>query len=378
MYRTLEIRISVFQYITLAVCSKRSIRDMGWTKTAGARVVQTTGLGTPFINVSFSGLLWGYNDELPCREHALPDECVVEDDIQIFGNDNSGDWDDDDDWEDDDDWKRRKRDLVSRQKRNVEDGSDEEIDLRTVDHDKLTKDKAAIVDCKCEWGLFRDRNVTLRKAVTINHGIEDLSRKGWVERYDDSQWLHWWEAGSDCDKVGGQDGGSLPPGVTREQHMQMFIDLMCRKINLEYEKDVDHMDLNSFRFIPPPNAMGSPDDPDEDTANPANSCYCLAEQGFQCFKSGVLNLAPCKRSPGLPKGAPIALSFPHFYQADQSFLDAVSGLSPQKDKHQFFVDISPEFGFPLAIRPRFQLNVIIKRDTNIDIMRFSTINFVIF
>ena len=62
---------------------------MGWTKTAGARVVQTTGLGTPFINVSFSGLLWGYNDELPCREHALPDECVVEEDgeVDVFGKD---------------------------------------------------------------------------------------------------------------------------------------------------------------------------------------------------------------------------------------------------------------------------------------------------
>jgi len=47
----------------------------------------------------------------------------------------------------------------------------------------------------------------------------------------------------------------------------------------------------------------------------------------------------------------------------------VSGLSPQKDKHQFYVDIAPDFGFPLAIRPRFQLNVVIKRDPDIEIMR---------
>ena len=71
----------------------------------------------------------------------------------------------------------------------------------------------------------------------------------------------------------------------------------------------------------------------------------------------------------LRKGAPIALSFPHFYQADQSFRDAVGGLNPEKEKHEFYVDISPEFGFPLAIRPRFQLNAIIQRDPSIEIMR---------
>ena len=80
-------------------------------------------------------------------------------------------------------------------------------------------------------------------------------------------------------------------------------------------------------------------------------------------------MAPCKTRHDLPKGAPIALSYPHFYQADPSYLDAVEGLEPDKDKHQFYVDISPEFGFPLAIRPRFQLNVVIKKDEDIDIMR---------
>ena len=80
-------------------------------------------------------------------------------------------------------------------------------------------------------------------------------------------------------------------------------------------------------------------------------------------------MEPCKRSPDLPKGAPIALSFPHFYQTDPSFLSAVSGLSPDKEKHQFYVDVAPEFGFPLAIRPRFQLNAIIKKDKDIPMMR---------
>ena len=35
--------------------------------------MKNTGLGTPFINVSFTGFLWGYNDELPCISMSRPD-----------------------------------------------------------------------------------------------------------------------------------------------------------------------------------------------------------------------------------------------------------------------------------------------------------------
>ena len=85
--------------------------------------------------------------------------------------------------------------------------------------------------------------------------------------------------------------------------------------------------------------MGSHTDADETKRNPENSCFCLEEEGFSCFKSGVFNMAPCKRTDDLPLGAPIALSYPHFYEADQSFLDAVVGLKPNKEKHQFRIII---------------------------------------
>lgn len=43
-------------------------------------------------------------------------------------------------------------------------------------------------------------------------------------------------------------------------------------------------------------------------------------------------------------------------------------MHPDKEKHQFYIDVVPEFGFPLAIRPRFQLNAIIRRDEGIEVM----------
>ena len=56
-------------------------------------------------------------------------------------------------------------------------------------------------------------------------------------------------------------------------------------------------------------------------------------------------MEPCKRE----MEAPLALSMPHFYQADPKFLEAVGGLNPEKEKHQFFMDVVPEFGFPLGM-----------------------------
>jgi len=323
-------------------------------KGMAAQVILSTGLGKPFINVSVSGLLWGYRDELPCFKLPRPEECPPsEGEINIFDEDEEEDWEDD--------WKRRKRSTT-----NEEIPSHEE--LRGLNFSLIEKEKGGFVDCKCEWGLFRDRNVTLRKPVTIHHGMVNIAKKGWVEKFDNKTNFEWWEKGSACDQVGGHDGPTFPPVIEMSQEMEMFISLMCRKISLQYEKHTSHSGLLSYRFVPPANSLGSHTDQDLTRRNDANSCYCREDQGFSCFKSGVFNLEPCKATPDLPHGAPIALSYPHFYQADQHYLTAVTGLAPNKSLHQFFVDIEPTFGFPLAVRPRFQLNAIIRRDPDITVM----------
>ena len=40
-------------------------------------------------------------------------------------------------------------------------------------------------------------------------------------------------------------------------------------------------------------------------------------------------------------------------------------MSPSKEKHEFYMDVVPEFGFPLAIQPKFQLNLVIGRDEEV-------------
>lgn len=389
------------------------------TGPLAVKLLTKSGRGTPFINVTFTELLWGYYDSMPCVNLNRPSDCPAPPEEVTM---DTG-FDEDDSWDDDDDWKRKKREVKTARKEATKKRKEKTRKKRTVEevekpllpdeNNKRVRREAAekwrkgtqpgedvvakvekfrrganytamwlpkmewikhrdesgdIDSCDCEWGLFRDRNVTLRKAIKMNHGAADITMKGKIEEYDNSPTLNWWQPGSQCDSVvGAQDSATLPPGVDGNDPLTIFIALMCRKITLHYEEDREYKGLVAKRFIPAENALGSHWNEGEDPKlrNEENKCYCMEDKGFPCFKSGVMNMGPCKTSESLPNGAPIALSYPHFYQADQSFRDAVIGMEPNKEKHQMYADIHPKFGFPLAFRPKFQLNAILRRDTNI-------------
>ena len=132
---------------------------------------------------------------------------------------------------------------------------------------------------------------------------------------------------------------------------------------------MEHAGIRTLRFIPPANALGSHNDKNKQQRNEKNQCYDISDDPnvdifSKYFKSGVLNLENCKKVKGADgeySYPPLALSQPHFYQADQEFKDAVIGLKPDKDKHQFYIDVVPEFGFPLAMMAQFQLNLVLFR-----------------
>lgn len=40
-------------------------------------------------------------------------------------------------------------------------------------------------------------------------------------------------------------------------------------------------------------------------------------------------------------GAPVVASFPHFHLADDKYVSAIEGMSPQREHHQTFLDLNP-------------------------------------
>jgi len=144
-----------------------SLKDKSsFQKNIGVNLVTGVGLGTPFINVSFSGLLWGYEDKLPCVKIPAPDHCPVQGQGGGVGFDEE---EEDDDFDlDDDDWKRKKRSVMSdsastsRKKRSVfGDEPDWEVELRDGPFEEWENPKGGYVNCSCIWGLFRDRKLLL-------------------------------------------------------------------------------------------------------------------------------------------------------------------------------------------------------------------------
>lgn len=118
---------------------------------------------------------------------------------------------------------------------------------------------------------------------------------------------------------------------------------MCRSLGLQYSETVSHHGLETFRFIPSTTVFSPADSP----------CYCPpGEEG--CAPAGMFNVSQCQG------GAPMLLSWPHFYNGDSWLVSQVEGLRPDKDKHEFGVDILPELGVGLRAAIRMQINIFIE------------------
>merc|ERR1719277_1067511 len=87
--------------------------------------------------------------------------------------------------------RRVKRDAATKWKKGVQPGEDvvakvemfrrganyTAMWLPKMEWIKHRDENGEIESCDCEWGLFRDRNVTLRKAIKMNHGAADITMR---------------------------------------------------------------------------------------------------------------------------------------------------------------------------------------------------------
>uniref|UniRef100_A0A8C7XUS7 Scavenger receptor class B, member 2a n=1 Tax=Oryzias sinensis TaxID=183150 RepID=A0A8C7XUS7_9TELE len=147
--------------------------------------------------------------------------------------------------------------------------------------------------------------------------------------------------------INGTDGAVFHPLINRNELLYIFAADLCRSIHLAYVEDVEVKGIQAFRFAPPEDVLMSPKD------NPANAGFCVP--AGDCLGTGVLKVSVCR------EGAPIVVSFPHFYQADPKYINAVEGMNPNKDEHETYLDLQPTTGVPIRACKRAQLNIIVKR-----------------
>ncbi|XP_076999235.1 lysosome membrane protein 2 isoform X2 [Tamandua tetradactyla] len=155
--------------------------------------------------------------------------------------------------------------------------------------------------------------------------------------------LDWWTT-EKCNMINGTDGDSFHPLITKDEVLYVFPSDFCRSVYITFSDFESVQGLSAFRYRVPAEILANTSD---------NAGFCIPEGN--CLGSGVLNVSICKN------GAPIIMSFPHFYQADEKFVSAIAGMRPNKEYHETFVDINPLTGIILRAAKRFQINTYVQK-----------------
>lgn len=214
-----------------------------------------------------------------------------------------------------------------------------------------------------EFGLMYGKNGTSQDRVTIFTGSDDITHYGLIDRFNgNSSLLHW--KTNKCNLLNGSDGSIFPPHITMDTTLHVYDKDLCRLLPLRFDKEVDTAGgVKGYRFVPPENVFA------DVKTNPENECFCPG--GPPCAPHGFFNVSLCQYD------SPVLLSFPHFYLADQKYRTAVEGVSPpDKEKHQFFLDVQPQMGVALQARARVQINLAVSQV--VDIKQVATFPDIVF
>jgi scavenger receptor class B protein 1 len=183
----------------------------------------------------------------------------------------------------------------------------------------------------------------------VRTGVDGVHNIGKLVSFQGKQKIDVWET-EECDAIRGSDGTLFHPGIERNETLHIYNQQLCQSLPLVYQQDVDHHGVETYRFAPASNVFGTP------AENPRNQCFCKDDL---CPPSGLFNVSACQH------GSPIMLSWPHFYDADPTLVEAVDGLNPTKDKHQFQLDLVPKMGISMRASVRSQVNLMMTPQAHI-------------
>uniref|UniRef100_A0A7N8XRR8 Scavenger receptor class B, member 2c n=1 Tax=Mastacembelus armatus TaxID=205130 RepID=A0A7N8XRR8_9TELE len=196
------------------------------------------------------------------------------------------------------------------------------------------------------FGLFSKNNASNDGEYVFFTGQQNYKDFARVDTWNSKSLLDFWTS-DECNMINGTNGASFHPVITKNETLYMFSTDLCRSLYAEYEQDVTVKGIPGYRFVIPSKVFANK------TVNPDNAGFCVPTGN--CLGSGVLNVSTCKQ------GAPIIMSSPHFYQADEKFVQDVSGMRPKKEQHETSIDINPLTGIILQAEKRLQVNVYVEK-----------------
>ncbi|XP_034472920.1 protein peste [Drosophila innubila] len=195
---------------------------------------------------------------------------------------------------------------------------------------------------KFGWFYTRNGSADLTGVFNVYTGADDLTKLGQMHSWNYQTHTGFFE--SFCGLTNGSAGEFQPPQLQPGGSVGLFTPDMCRTLRLDYEETVEIEGVQGYKFT------GGARSVDNGTLYPENLCFC----GGKCAPSGVMNVTACRFD------SPVFMSYPHFYNADQYYLDQVEGLQPNKEDHEFYMVVEPRTGIPLEVAARFQVNMLVE------------------
>lgn len=210
------------------------------------------------------------------------------------------------------------------------------------------------------FSLFGNKNNTDDGVYTVQTGITRPEELAQITAWNGKPYGTAWGAPT-CNAVNGTQGDIFSPYITKDSSISVYSTDICRSMTLKYLQDSSYRGIPGYRFSPTSEVMASA------AENGNNYCFCpqvarglTKENG--CLKRGALDLSGCQ-------GIPVIVTYPHFYEADPSYLDAVEGLNPQAELHRMQLDIEPMTGTPLHGGKKMQLNFQLKQTDGVELTR---------
>lgn len=185
----------------------------------------------------------------------------------------------------------------------------------------------------------------------INTGKDDISKIGVTRTWNYVNATPYFKR--PCNDVHGSGGEFYPPQLTTDRLITIFHGELCRYLDLYFDREEVVNGIKSYRYAANERSV------DNGTTSQDHACFLHDEN----LPAGMMNITECRY------GAPIFVSFPHFYAADPYFLRAVDGLKPEKDKHELYVILEPETALPLELVGRLQINVLIQPSPHIALFK---------
>ncbi|XP_071454759.1 protein croquemort-like [Hetaerina americana] len=211
------------------------------------------------------------------------------------------------------------------------------------------------------FGWFFEFNGTSQETTfTMDTGEKDIRNIGRLWKFDGMEETGFFDG--ECGKVRGSAGHMWAPKL-KKTNITLFIESLCRSVTLPFSGETTVEGIPAYKFT------GDRRFVDNGTLDESSSCFCGAD-GNDCLPVGGLNMSVCHRD------TPVVVTFPHFYLADPWYTENITGMTPDPEKHSFYMSLEPTAGYPIDVRARTQVNVYLKPSSHISL--FNKVREVIF